>query len=102
VYYTRANNVEEWIIRAIQSLYMMAKVEVRMNGAISREFEIKKGLLCHLFDMDRMPQDRVKKKVYQGEIYLVGETSVSSLFETIPVRVTANFDVSIYPVIRYR
>ena len=36
--------VEEWAVRAVQSMYANAKSRVRVNGQLSDEFEVKVGV----------------------------------------------------------
>ena len=40
----RTLGVEEWAVRAVQSLYANAKSRVRVNGQLSEEFEVKVGV----------------------------------------------------------
>ena len=40
----RTLGVEEWAVRAVQSMYANAKSRVRVNGQLSEEFEVKVGV----------------------------------------------------------
>ncbi|MCP3892140.1 MAG: hypothetical protein GY702_25200 [Desulfobulbaceae bacterium] len=41
----RSLGVEEWVVRAVQSMYANARSRVRVNGQLREEFEVNVGLL---------------------------------------------------------
>ena len=40
----RSLGVEEWVVRAVQSMYINARSCVRVNGQLSEEFEVNVGV----------------------------------------------------------